>query len=128
MLGALILLYALCFSCKKIYVYDQDPVAELDTETIGQAQFYITESDGVFITTMDPLSQQWSAPTPLVGMNTQNFMPLNTNGGSEQFGLQGVEARGIDTPSPFTLANGVPPALVIVDDVGTVGAPNLNRI
>ena len=113
MLCSFVLFYILAFVCKKIYVYDSDPV-EFDTDMVGQAQFYITENEGVYISTLDTKTQAWTQPTPLVGMGTKDFMALNT-GGTEQFGLKSLEAQ-MPLYNPYVLDKGTPPDLVVIQE------------
>jgi hypothetical protein len=119
MLRFLILFHILRSIAKVLYVYDTAPVAELDTEKVGEVQFYLTKDEGSYMSALNPNTGCWSSPTPLAGMNTYDYKPLNTAGGSEQFGMKGVEINGPGLPSPYAMGDGEKPELLILGETQT---------
>jgi len=61
----------------KLYIYDSKPVAEIDTDTFTDVEFYLTEDKGTYASFWDNRNKSWTDPSPIAGMNTENFQPIS---------------------------------------------------
>lgn len=115
----------------KLYIYDSKSVAEIDTDTFTDVEFYLTEDKGAYASFWDNRNKSWTDPSPIAGMNTANFQPISYSynqsainpmttqpqsqsvpmnmaqgTGWERFGLIEAKPASNLTPNPYPLGNG----------------------